>query len=221
MNVSDIQSAVQFAIGGDAVTNILEGEKTFGLSVRLNDQARNNPDVIGRLLVDTPDGQRIPLSMVAKVEATDGPFFVYRETGKRYIAIKFGVRGRDLGSAWPRAQDKVGKAVTLPAGYSIFWDGQFNQMKIAQKKLAVIVPLTILVIFLLLYSTFGNFKDALMVVLNVPFAAIGGLLSLHIAGENAIDLGGYRLPVAVRHRHPGRGDPDLLRQPAGAVRGFA
>ncbi|KDP84550.1 efflux RND transporter permease subunit [Cupriavidus basilensis] len=183
MNVSDIQSAVQFAIGGDAVTNILEGEKTFGLSVRLNDQARNNPDVIGRLLVDTPDGQRIPLSMVAKVEATDGPFFVYRETGKRYIAIKFGVRGRDLGSAVAEAQDKVGKAVTLPAGYSIFWDGQFNQMKIAQKKLAVIVPLTILVIFLLLYSTFGNFKDALMVVLNVPFAAIGGLLSLHIAGE--------------------------------------
>ncbi|NUA26426.1 efflux RND transporter permease subunit [Cupriavidus basilensis] len=183
MNVSDIQSAVQFAIGGDAVTNILEGEKTFGLSVRLNDQARNNPDVINRLLVDTPDGQRIPLSMVAKVEATDGPFFVYRETGKRYIAIKFGVRGRDLGSAVAEAQDKVGKAVTLPAGYSIFWDGQFNQMKIAQKKLAVIVPLTILVIFLLLYSTFGNFKDALMVVLNVPFAAIGGLLALHIAGE--------------------------------------
>ncbi|WP_458765786.1 efflux RND transporter permease subunit [Cupriavidus basilensis] len=183
MNVSDIQSAVQFAIGGDAVTNILEGEKTFGLSVRLNDQARNNPDVINRLLVDTPDGQRIPLSMVAKVEATDGPFFVYREAGKRYIAIKFGVRGRDLGSAVAEAQDKVGKAVTFPAGYSIFWDGQFNQMKIAQKKLAVIVPLTILVIFLLLYSTFGNFKDALMVVLNVPFAAIGGLLALHIAGE--------------------------------------
>ncbi len=183
MNVSDIQSAVQFAIGGDAVTNILEGEKTFGLSVRLNDQARNNPDVINRLLVDTPDGQRIPLSMVAKVEATDGPFFVYRETGKRYIAIKFGVRGRDLGSAVAEAQDKVNAAVTLPAGYSIFWDGQFNQMKIAQKKLAVIVPLTILVIFLLLYSTFGNFKDALMVVLNVPFAAIGGLLALHIAGE--------------------------------------
>ncbi len=183
MNVNEVQSAVQFAIGGDAVTNILEGEKTFGLSVRLHDAARNNPDVISRLLIDTPDGQRIPLSMVAKVEATDGPFFVYRESGKRYIAIKFGVRGRDLGSAVAEAQDKVDRAVALPAGYTMFWDGQFNQMKVAQKKLMVIVPLTILVIFLLLYSTFGNFKDALMVVLNVPFAAIGGLLSLHIAGE--------------------------------------
>jgi cobalt-zinc-cadmium resistance protein CzcA len=117
------------------------------------------------------------------VEATYGPFFVYRESGKRYIAIKFGVRGRDLGSAVAEAQDKVERAVALPAGYTMFWDGQFNQMKVAQKNLMVIVPLTILVIFLLLYSTFGNFKDALMVVLNVPFAAIGGLLSLHIAGE--------------------------------------
>jgi len=183
LSVEDVQTVVQYAIGGDPVTQVLEGEKTFGLTVRLNDAARSSPDVIGRLLVDTPDGQRIPLSMVAKVEATDGPFFIYRESGKRYIAIKFSVRGRDLGSAVAEAQDKVAKAIALPAGYTIFWDGQFNQMKVAQKKLAVIVPLTILVIFLLLYSTFGNFKDALMVVLNVPFAAIGGLLSLHIAGE--------------------------------------
>ncbi|CAJ0814349.1 Cobalt-zinc-cadmium resistance protein CzcA [Ralstonia wenshanensis] len=183
INVSDVQNLVQYAIGGAPVTQILEGEKSFGLAVRLNQQARASYDAIRELLIDTPDGQHIPLSMIAKVEMTDGPFFIYRELGKRYIAIKFGVRGRDLGSAVEEAQHVVGDSVQLPEGYTVKWDGQFNEMKVAQSKLMVIVPLTILVIFLLLYSTFGNFKDALMVVLNVPFAAIGGLLALHIAHE--------------------------------------
>ena len=183
INVSDVQNLVQYAIGGSPVTQILEGEKSFGLAVRLNQQSRASYDAIRELLIDTPDGQHIPLSMIAKVQMTDGPFFIYREEGKRYIAIKFGVRGRDLGSAVDEAQRMVGNNVKLPEGYTVKWDGQFNEMKVAQGKLMVIVPLTILVIFLLLYSTFGNFKDALMVVLNVPFAAIGGLLALHIANE--------------------------------------
>ena len=183
INVNDIQTVVANAIGGAAVTNLLEDEKTFGIAIRLNEGSRNDIADIGHLLVDSPSGPAIPLSMVATVQLSDGPFFIYREAGKRYIAIKFSVRGRDLGSAVEDAQFLVEQNITLPPNYSISWDGQFNQMKQAQKKLMLIVPLALLGIFLLLVSAFGNFRDAVIVMINVPFAAIGGVLALHLAGE--------------------------------------
>ena len=183
INVTDIQTVVANAIGGAAVTNLLEDEKTFGIAIRLNEGSRNDVADIRRLLVDSADGKSIPLSMVASVQLTDGPFFIYREAGKRYIAIKFSVRNRDLGSAVEDAQFLVEKNITLPPNYSISWDGQFNQMKQAQKKLMLIVPLALLGIFLLLVSAFGNFRDAFIVMINVPFAAIGGVIALHLAGE--------------------------------------
>jgi len=183
INVSDIQALVAYSIGGAPITNILENEKTFGLAVRLNKESRNTVDAIEELLIDTPDGSRVPLSMVANVSVSDGPFYIYRESGRRYIAVKFSVRGRDLGSAVNEAQKLVNANVSLPSGYRITWDGQFNQMKVAQKKLMMIVPLTLLAISLLLYSAFGNFRDALIVLLNVPFAAIGGILILLLTGE--------------------------------------
>lgn len=183
VNVSDVQNLVQYALGGAPVTNVLENEKTFGLAIRLPQGYRENPDKIGALLVDTPDGQRVPLAMVADVKLTDGPFFVYREEGKRYIAIKFSVRNRDLGSAVVEVQDKLDRQIMLPQDYKFRIDGQANQMKAAQAKLMAIIPLTLLTIFLLLFSAFGNFRDAAIVLLNVPFAAIGGILALHLAGE--------------------------------------
>ena len=183
INVNDIQSVVANAIGGAAVTNLLEDEKIFGIAVRLNEGSRNDVADIGHLLVDSLNGPAIPLSMVASVQLSDGPFFIYREAGKRYIAIKFSVRNRDLGSAVEDAQFLVGKNITLPPNYSISWDGQFNQMKQAQNKLMLIVPLALLGIFLLLVSAFGNFRDAVIVMINVPFAAIGGVIALHLAGE--------------------------------------
>lgn len=183
INVNDIQTLVANAIGGTSVTSLLEDEKTFGIAIRLNEGSRNDVADISRLLVDSPDGKAIPLSMVATVQLTDGPFFIYREAGKRYIAIKFSVRNRDLGSAVEDAQFLVEKNITLPPNYSISWDGQFNQMKQAQKKLMLIVPLALLGIFLLLVSAFGNFRDAFIVMINVPFAAIGGVIALHLAGE--------------------------------------
>ncbi len=183
INVNDIQTLVADAIGGAAVTSLLEDEKTFGIAIRLNEGSRNDVADISRLLVDSPDGKAIPLSMVATVQLTDGPFFIYREAGKRYIAIKFSVRNRDLGSAVEDAQFLVEKNITLPPNYSISWDGQFNQMKQAQKKLMLIVPLALIGIFLLLVSAFGNFRDAFIVMINVPFAAIGGVIALHLAGE--------------------------------------
>ncbi len=183
INVNDIQTVVANAIGGAAVTNLLEDEKTFGIAIRLNEGSRNDVSDISHLLVDAPGGAGIPLSMVATVQLSDGPFFIYREAGKRYIAIKFSVRNRDLGSAVEDAQFLVEKNITLPPNYSISWDGQFNQMKQAQKKLMLIVPLALMGIFLLLVSAFGNFRDAFIVMINVPFAAIGGVIALHLAGE--------------------------------------
>ena len=186
LNVADVESVVVNAIGGNAATTVLEGERSFDLAVRFPEVSRDTVDKISSLLVDTPDGQHIPLSMVARVEVADGAFFIYRETGQRYIAIKCGVRDRDLGSAVAEAQRRVADQIQLPRGYRVQWDGQFNQMKEAQQKLAVIIPLTLLTlltIFLLLYTTFGNARDAGLVLLNVPFAAIGGIAALYLSGE--------------------------------------
>ncbi|ANI99308.1 heavy metal resistance protein CzcA [Polynucleobacter wuianus] len=183
VNVSDIQTVVANSIGGAPVTNFLEDEKTFGVAVRLNEASRNDIPDVTNLLIDTPNGQKVPLGMVANVRLTDGPFFIYREAGKRYIAVIFSVRGRDLGSAVEDAKYLVEKNVALPTNYTISWDGQFNQMKAAQQKLMVIIPLTLVAIFLLLVTALGNFRDAVIVLINVPFAAIGGIIALHLGGE--------------------------------------
>ena len=183
VNVSDIQTVVANSIGGAAVTNFLEDEKIFGIAVRLNEASRNDIPDVTNLLIDTPNGQKIPLGMVANVRLTDGPFFIYREAGKRYIAVIFSVRGRDLGSAVEDAKYLVEKNIALPTNYTIAWDGQFNQMKAAQQKLMVIIPLTLVAIFLLLVTALGNFRDAVIVLINVPFAAIGGIIALHLGGE--------------------------------------
>ena len=183
INVNDIQTVVANSIGGAPVSNFLEGEKTFGIAVRLNEASRNDLPDVTNLLIDTPSGQKIPLGMVANVQLTDGPFFIYREAGKRYIAVIFSVRGRDLGSAVEDAKYLVEKNVALPTNYTIAWDGQFNQMKAAQQKLMIIIPLTLVAIFLLLVTALGNFRDAVIVLINVPFAAIGGIIALHLGGE--------------------------------------
>ena len=183
INVADVQTIVANAIGGVPISNFLEDEKTFGIAVRLNEESRNDIPDVSNLLIDTPSGARVPLSMVANIQLTDGPFFIYREAGKRYIAVIFSVRDRDLGSAVEDAKYLVEKNVALPANYSIAWDGQFNQMKAAQQKLMIIIPLTLLAIFLLLVTALGNIRDAVIVLINVPFAAIGGIIALHLGGE--------------------------------------
>jgi heavy metal efflux system protein len=146
--------------------------------------ARGNPQALGRLLIDAPDGSRVPVSLVADVKVTNGPFFIYRETGQRYIAVKFGVRGRDLGGAVAAAQELVNHDVHLDRGYTIRWDGQFNEMKVAQQKLMVIIPVALTAIFVLLCLAFRGIKDATLVLINVPYAAIGGIVALYFAGED-------------------------------------
>ena len=184
LNVADVENVVVNAVGGNAQSQILEGERVFDLFLRLPPEVRSNPGDIGRLLIDAPDGSRVPVSLVADVKLANGPFFIYRESGRRYIAIKFGVRGRDLGGAVAQAQDLVNGDVHLERGYTIRWDGQFNEMKVAQQKLSVIIPLALVAIFVLLCLAFRGIKDAALVLVNVPYAAIGGIVALYLAGED-------------------------------------
>ena len=184
LNVADIESVVLNAVGGNAQTQVLEGERVYDLFLRLPQGPRSSPDQIGRLLVDAPDGSRVPVSAVARVELGDGPFFVYREAARRYIAIKFGVRGRDLGGAVAAAQARVADQVRLPRGYVLHWDGQFNEMKLAQHKLGLIIPVALAAIFMLLVLAFGRVRDAALVLINVPFAATGGVAALYLAHED-------------------------------------
>ena len=183
INVNDVQAYIQNAIGGGAISKILEGERVYTLAVRYPMKDRTDIDTLKRTLINAPDSTTVPLGMISDIELKNGPFFIYRETGSRYIAIKFSVRGRDLGSAAHDAQKLVEANVTVPQGYRIAWDGQFNQMKESQFKLMMIIPGTLAVIFCLLYATFGKAKDAFVVLLNVPFAAIGGIFTLKLSGE--------------------------------------
>jgi cobalt-zinc-cadmium resistance protein CzcA len=184
LNVSDVENVVLNAVGGNAQTQVLEGERVFDLFMRIPEGARNNLDDIRRLLIDAPDGSRIPLSLVAEVQLANGPFFVYREGSRRYIAIKFGVRGRDLGGAVAEAKDRVAREVKLDRGYTVDWAGQFNEMKVAQQKLLIIIPLALVAIFVLLCMAFRGVKDAALVLVNVPYAAIGGIVALYLAHED-------------------------------------
>jgi len=181
LNVSDIENVVLNAVGGNAQSQILEGERVFDLFMRLAPDARANPEQLRRLLIDAPDGSHIPVSLVADVKVTNGPFFIYRESEQRYIAVKFGVRGRDLGSAVAEAQERVRDDVPLARGYTIRWDGQFNEMKVAQQKLIFIIPMALIAIFVLLCLAFRGIRDAGLVLINVPYAAIGGIDATNLA----------------------------------------
>jgi cobalt-zinc-cadmium resistance protein CzcA len=184
LNVADVENVVVNAVGGNAQTRIQEGERVFDLVTRLPQGARSDLEDIRRLLVDAPDGSRVPLGQVAEVKLSNGPFFIYRESARRYIAVKFGVRGRDLGSAVAEAKDRIARDVKLERGYTIHWDGQFNEMKVAQQKLGLIIPAALLAIFALLCLAFRGVRDAALVLVNVPYAAIGGIAALYLAGQD-------------------------------------
>ena len=183
INVSDVENVIANAIGGGIATTVLEGERRVDVAIRLPTQDRSNVERLGVLLVDAPDGSRIPLKMLANIEQVNGPFFVYREGAQRYMAVKFGILDRDLGSTVAELQARIDKEVEVPRGYSLKWAGQFDQMKEAQQKLMLIIPATLAVIFLLLFFAFNSLRDAGLVLVNVPFAAIGGILALYLTGE--------------------------------------
>src|SRR5574341_2127093 len=180
--VSDLNAVIQAAVGGQAVTRVFEGEQWFDLVVRFLPEYRQDVENIGNILVNTPEGAKIPLKQLASITTQAGAFIIYRENNERYIPIKFSVRGRDLESTVTQAQEMLSSRVQLPERYRVEWAGEYDQLKDEQKRLTVIVPLALLMILFLLYTAFDSVRDALLVLATVPFALIGGVLSLVVTG---------------------------------------
>lgn len=181
LNVADIDDVIETALGGKTATEIWEGEKKFAVAVRLNETERQM-DNIKNILVDAPNGQRIPLSDLATITTKAGQMNISRELGMRVAAIGVFIRDRDMGSLVAEMQDKVAKEVKLPAGYNLTFGGEFENQQRAMKRLALIVPISVLLIFALLFNAFGSAKSASLIMLNVPFAVIGGIFGLLITG---------------------------------------
>lgn len=184
VTTADANAIISMAIGGKGVSQIYEGEKKFQLRLRYQENYRNNAEAISNLLVPTLRGAQVPIKNIATIERLTGPSVIFRDDNRRYSAIKFSVRGRDMGSTITEAQEKVNKAVQLNKGYEMQWAGDFENQQRATNRLGQVVPVSLLIIFLILFVMFGNVKDAGMVLLNVPFAIIGGIAALLITGTN-------------------------------------
>ncbi len=182
INVADIQEIIETAVGGKAATEVFEGERRFAAFIRFPENSRKDVESIGSILVSTLDGSRVPLAQLAKLSLAEGPVQISRENAKRRIVIECNVDGRDMGGFVAEAQQKIRQSVQLPAGYFITWGGQFENQQRAMNRLMIIVPITIGLIFFLLYSSFNSFRYATLVIMNLPFAIIGGIVGLFVSG---------------------------------------
>ncbi len=181
---ADANAVIEMAIGGKAATQIYEGERKFDLRIRYPEDFRDNEQSIGDLRVPTLNGNRVPLREIAGIKKITGVSMIYRDDHQRYGAIKFSIRGRDMGSTIQEAQKKVNAAIKLPKGYSLQWAGDFENQQRATTRLSQVVPISLLLIFFILFILFGNVRDSLLVLNNVPFAIAGGILALLITGVN-------------------------------------
>jgi cobalt-zinc-cadmium resistance protein CzcA len=184
INVADVQDAVQTAVGGNALTQVLQGEQRYDLTLRYLPEYRNTQDAIERIRLLAPSGERVSLAQLCNVSTIDGASQISREGNSRYVALKYSVRGRDLGSTVEEAIKKVNQNVKLPPGYHTVWAGEYESAKRSQKRLAIVLPITLLVIFLILYTMFSSFKWASLIFCNVAMAPIGGLLALYFTGTH-------------------------------------
>jgi len=179
---ADVDAAVQAAVGGQATTQVLLGDRRFDFIVRYTAPSRTNPAAIRDILLPTPEGGRVPLGEVAHVDLKEGAFMIYRENGERYIPIKFGVRERDLAATIQDAEGRLQASVHLPDGYYYEWAGEYESLRREERRLAVVIPISLVVILGLLYTLFNSWRDALIVLAVLPFGAIGGVLSLLFTG---------------------------------------
>jgi len=184
INVADVQDAVSTAAGGNALTQVLQGEQRYDLVLRYLPQFRNTKEAISNIRLLAPSGERVSLAQLCRIEERDGGSEIYREGNQRYVAIKYSVRGRDLGGAVAEAIKNVTEKVKLPRGYRIGWEGEYESEQRADARLEIIVPLTVLLILIILYSMFRSFKWALLILVNVLLARIGGLLALLVTHTN-------------------------------------
>jgi cobalt-zinc-cadmium resistance protein CzcA len=184
INVFDVQDAIQTAVGGGAVSQVLRGEARYDLALRYQKPYRDTKEVIENIRLLSPSGERVSLAQLTKVQTIDGAEEIYREGQQRYIAVKYSVRGRDLGSTVEEVIDKVNKQVSLAAGYHIDWAGEYESQKRADRRLLIVLPVTILLIFIILYTMFKSFKWALLILVTIAIAPIGGLLALLVSRTN-------------------------------------
>lgn len=184
INVADIQDAIQTAVGSNALTQVQQGEARYDVTLRYQKPYRDTPEAISDIRLLAPTGERVSLAQLTTVSTDDGAEEIYREGGQRYIAIKYSVRGRDLGSTVREAIDKVTANVALPAGYHLEWAGEYASQQRADKRMAIVIPITILGIFLILYTMFRSFKWAMLVLVSVIMASIGGPLALFVTHTN-------------------------------------
>ena len=184
INVADVQDAVFTAVGGNPVTQVLKGEQVYNLTLRYQAPYRNTSEAIRNVRLLSPSGERVALTQLCHIREADEGSEIYRENNERYVAIKYSVRGRDLGGAVEEAIDKVNKQVQLPRGYHIGWEGEYQSQKRAEARLLIIVPLTVLIIFFILYTMFKSLKWAMLILASVAMAPIGGLLALLATGTH-------------------------------------
>lgn len=180
----DVQAIIEMAIGGKSASLLYEDERKFNIMVRYKPEFRQDEEEIGKILVPTMDGTMIPIKELAEIRTITGPLLIFRDNHTRFCAVKFSVRGRDMGTAVAEAQEKVNASVRLPEGYSLKWTGDFENQQRATKRLSQVVPVSIAIIFVILFILFSNARDAGLVLLNVPFAAAGGIVALWATGFN-------------------------------------
>jgi cobalt-zinc-cadmium resistance protein CzcA len=184
LNVSDVREVVEAAVGGLAVSEMIEGQRRFAIMLRLPEEYRRDPESMRNLLLSAPGGERVQLGQVARVVNARGPEVVSRENGQRRIVVQSNVRGRDLGSFAREAEQRIRTGLDLPPGYTIDWGGQFENQQRAMRRLTVVVPAAVAIIFGLLFATFNSVPQALLILLNVPFALVGGIAALWLRGLN-------------------------------------
>lgn len=184
LNVADVRSVVETAIGGTVATEVLDGVRRFGVLVRYPDELRHDPAAVESILLTAPGGERVPLGQIARIATVHGPEAVNREDGERRLVVQANVRGRDIGSFVAEAQKKIDAKVSLPSGYYLRWGGQFENQQRAMRRLTLVVPLSLAIIFVLLFATFHRIRQAALVILNVPFALVGGIAALWLRGLN-------------------------------------
>ena len=183
INVADVEAVIQAAVGGQAATQVIQGEKLFDLVVRMQPQFRSSAQQIGNLLVGTPDGQQIPISQLASIQQGNGASFIYRENNSRYIGVQYSIENRDLQSAVEAGQRAVKKNVSIPGGYVVKWGGEYDQFLAAKHQLMIIGPLALLLIFFILFALYGNFKFPLAIALDVIITEpVGALIALKLTG---------------------------------------
>ena len=178
LNVADVREAVETGIGGTTATEVIDGRRRYPVVVRLDDPYRSTPEAVGRTLIRTPSGGSVTLSQVARISSVEGPEVINHENGRRYVVVQSNVRGRDLGGFVTDVRAAVSKTVPMADGYYLTYGGQFENQARATRRLAYIVPLVLVLIAGLLYASFGTVRHALLVMLNVPFAMVGGIAAL-------------------------------------------